>query len=196
MRFDSNIHYWNHIRMLKLKFNVYFNHPLIVIPQTNISYKQRCFKSTVLSGTLLCKYYLGRTYQTDATPSPNIFWLHRISMLWMQHSGNWCVLGSNEWVFGLFNCVMELANYEQLRNTCIFHCIIVPRQSIIPTDLSSSSPNTPTVEDQWGWIPLIVATFNSPAPLFLIQSNTNNNTNIKSSYCGHIHLPDSCVYVL
>ena len=76
---------------------------------------------------------------------------------------------------------MELANYEQLRNICILYCIIVPRQSIIPTDLSSS-PNIPTVEDQWGWIPLIVATFNSPAPLFLIHSNTNNNTNINFCY--------------
>ena len=91
MMFDSNINYWNDISMLKLKFNVYSNHPLKVIPQTNISYKQRCFKSTVLSGTLLCKYYLGCTYQTDAIPSPNIFWLHRISMFWAQHLSNWCV---------------------------------------------------------------------------------------------------------
>ena len=91
MMFDSNINYWNDISMLKLKLSVCFNHPLIVIPQTNISYKQRCFKSTVLSGTLLCKYYLGCTYQTDAIPSPNIFWLHRISMFWAQHSSNWCV---------------------------------------------------------------------------------------------------------
>ena len=169
MMFDSNINYWNDISMLKLKFNVYSNHPLIVVPQTIISYKQRCFKATYWVEHCSANTTWG-VHIKQTLPQVQIF-SDSIAFQCFERSTrviDASVLDSNEWVFGLFNCVMELANYEQLRNTCIFHCIILPRQSIIPTDLSSS-PNIPTVEDQWGWIPLIVATFTCPTLFDTLQ---------------------------